>query len=508
MSGKPAAPETEAVPGEGLPSARQIILSFSKVSIGSAFTLVVLAALNKVLAVVGGPATVGLFSLLRSTENTGISLASSDGDRALVRGLSSQTERRQADEYGLSVAVLMAAVTLAQIALLLAGAEWLSLRLFGQSSEDLIRSVRLLGLPILLAVGSTWLIAVLKSRLAVGRAVLARTLGAVAGLAGAYFAARAGSAVAIVLLLVGLEGTTLLAAMAFAAGERFRPGFMSLPWPRLREHVRSYLSVAGYLLVSGILRNLIVLPVRVLFVQLAGGLAGAGLFDAAWTMTAKYLLFLLDAISTYYLPLLSAARHEVYRGQLLRRLVRVAWAVCTPAVVALIVLKPLVVEILYSRGFLPALAILRWMLIGNYFQVSAWLFSTAMLAFGDVRSAFRIDVGWLALFLVGSATSLSLLHRPEGVGLTFMMAYIGMFLATGWYAVRSYGMPVTRRMATAWSLGLVVILGASAMTWQGQTVRWLPALLWLALAGVCVAAALDPRERASVLGRLAIWRRR
>ena len=39
-----------------------------------------------------------------------------------------------------------------------------------------------------------------------------------------------------------------------------------------------------------------------------------------------------------------------------------------PLVVTTIVLKPAVVRLLYSPAFLPALEIMRWMLIGDYFM--------------------------------------------------------------------------------------------------------------------------------------------
>jgi O-antigen/teichoic acid export membrane protein len=507
--------DTPSMPeAPGLPSPSQIVASFSKVSLGSAVTLLMLAVLNKILSVVGGPPVVGLFSLLRQTENTGIAVASSDGDRALVQGISSRAGREQVASFTWSIGLFMAAVTLAEVAVLWIAAAPIAGWMFGQSitaadptaSADKIAAVRWIGVPILLAVGSTWLVAILKGRLAVGKAVLVRTLGAVAGVAGALAAARSGTAVAIVVLLIIMEAVTLLTGLAMVVSEHALPASPAPAWPQHRDNVSSYLSVAGYLLVGGILRNLVVLPIRVLFAR-EGGLTFAGYFDTAWTLTAKYLFFLLDAISTYYLPLLSAARAADHRGKLLKRLVRLAWAVSMPAVIGLIVLKPLVVQILYAADFLPSLDLLRWMLIGNYFQASAWLFSTAMLAFGDVRSAFRVDVAWFALFLAGSVVSLGGYHQVQGVGITFLVAYVGAFLVTGWYAVRRYGMPVGRRMSIAWGLGLLLVLAASVATWNDAGVAWMQVLLWVSLSGLVVLISFDPGELRSFLKDVGLRRR-
>jgi len=408
----------------------------------------------------------------------------------------------------------MAAITLAEVAVFWVAAVPIAGWMFGQSLTagdpsaiaDKVAAVRWIGAPILLAVGSTWLVAILKGRLAVGKAVVVRTLGAIAGAAAALAAARAGTAVATVVLLLVMESVTLVAGLALVISEHALPSRPAPSWPQHRANVSSYLSVAGYLLAGGILRNLVVLPIRVLFTR-EGGLTFAGYFDTAWTLTAKYLFFLLDAISTYYLPLLSAARSADFRGKLLKRLVRLAWAVSMPAVIGLIVLKPLVVQILYAADFLPSLGLLRWMLIGNYFQASAWLFSTAMLAFGDVRAAFRVDVGWFAVFLAGSAVSLAGYHQVEGVGVTFLVGYVAAFFVTGWYAVRYYDMPVGRRMAIAWCLGLLLVLSASLATWNDSVVAWLQVLLWVSLSGMVVLISFDPGELRSILQEFGLWRR-
>ncbi len=483
------------------PSPLQMVLAFSKAGLGSASTLVVMAVLTKLVAVLGGPATLGLFSLLRQAELTGIAVASSDGDKALVQGISARRDDPDAPRYIWHIGVLMLAITAAEAALLWAAAPWLCTAIFQAQTPALIWAVRLISLPVLLAVGSTWMIAILKSHLAVGPAVLVRTIGAAAGCVAAGFAARDGGPIALVTILIASEGVSLLTAWGLTRRLGALPRRPAWSWRSARDDGRAYLSVAGYLLLTGILRNLAVMVIRTLFLRDLG-LAFAGFFEAAWTVAGKSLLFLLDAIGTYYLPLLSAARQADYRPQLLRRLTRLAWAAGALAVTGLVVLKPLAVAILYSNAFLESLVMLQWMIIGIYFQACSWPFSTAMLAFGDVRAAFRVDAAWLAIFLTGSAIALAVAHRPAGVGVAYLAASIVMLASTVRVAVRRYALAASRRMLVTWVLGLGVVLGASLSTWGQSDVRWVNAFAWIGLAVLVASAALQPEERRAILDRL------
>lgn len=478
-----------------------MVLAFSKAGLGSALTLVVMALMNKVVAVLGGPATLGLFSLLRQVELTGIAVASSDGDKALVQGISARRADASGAAYVWHIGLLMAAITAAEGVLLWLAAPRLAEAIFDTRSPDVTWALRLIALPVVLAVAATWLIAILKSHLAVGRAVAVRTLGASVGVIAAVFAARSGTPTSLVGILVASEAASLLVALALTRSSAILPTRPAWSWRSARADSRAYLSVAGYLLSTGIVRNVTVLVIRTLFLR-GLGLAYAGFFEAAWTVAGKSLLFLLDAIGTYYLPLLSAARDAPQRGQLLRRLTRLAWSAGVLAVTGLMVLKPLAVTVLYAGDFLESLVMLQWMIVGIYFQASSWPFTTAMLAFGDARHVFRVDMSWLAIFLVGSAAAVAGWREPAGVGVAYLAACVVMFAATATIAVRRYALRTGPRMWLAWVLGLGVVVGAAWDSWGANQVHWASAGVWILLAGGTALIALQPEERAAILRRL------
>lgn len=487
--------------GTPLPSPFQMVLAFSQASLGSASTLVVMALLTKVLAVFGGPATLGLFSLLRQVQLTAVAVASSDGDRALVQGISAGLREGTSSRFAWTIGGLMAMIALVEAVVLWILAPALSDVLFQARSPDLVWALRLLALPVVLAVAATWLAATLKAHLAVGKAVLARTAGACAGLLTAIAVARQEGPLVLLLILAATEATAAILGYLFIRATRTLPPPSRWGLRTALPDVRAYLTVAGYLLVTGISRNFAVLFVRSAFLRTLG-IAHAGFFEAAWTVAGKSLLFLFEAIGTYYLPLLSAADDASMRLLLQRRLTRLAWAVSTLAVTGLVVLKPLAIEVLYAKEFSEAITMLQWMVIGVYFQASSWPFSTALLAFGDARLLFRVDLAWMATFSGGSALALFVQHHSEGVGVAYLVASTVTFVVLTALNARRYGFRPTSRMAGSWALGLALVLVASSTTWSSTQVSWLLAAFWIALAGLASIVGLQREERHAILSRL------
>ena len=137
------------------------------------------------------------------------------------------------------------------------------------------------------------------------------------------------------------------------------------PWER--EHVRHFFSIALTTLVTGFVGTGSVLAVRAMFVHY-GGLPAAGIFDAAWMLSMTYVMLALGSFGTYYLPTLSGVKDPAARVALIQRFLRATIMLGIPLIVGVIVFKPLLIHLLYSEEFRPALTIIRWMLIGDYLK--------------------------------------------------------------------------------------------------------------------------------------------
>jgi PST family polysaccharide transporter len=235
------------------------------------------------------------------------------------------------------------------------------------------------------------------------------------------------------------------------------------------------------------------------------GLAGAGLFAAAWGLGGQSLGLVLSSFGIYVLPTLAAAAV----GDRVRHLQDAATLVIgasLPLVVGLLAFKPLVVSLLFSAEFLPAIALLQILLIGNYLKALSWVMAAPMLATADLRPYFVIEAGWFVIF---AAIALIGIYQGLGlpiVGVAFVVAYVFHLGASAILARRRFNFTLNRRSSLLFLGGALLIAATAAATWNAQSTNWILAPPATAAACVMALFGLTPSQRGKLFALLP-WRR-
>ncbi|HEX9247628.1 MAG TPA: oligosaccharide flippase family protein, partial [bacterium] len=255
-----------------------------------------------------------------------------------------------------------------------------------------------------------------------------------------------------------------------------------------------FLRLAATMVFLGVVATAVPLALRAIVVR-RFALPGAGLFDVAWTISMNYVLLALASFTTYYIPSLSRLSEPHDRQELIHRVLRLTILLMVPLVVTTTVLKPVVVRVLYTSAFVPALDIIRWMLIGDYFRVTDWVFALTMIAYADVKTLIWTELVWGALQVGGAAFAILSLNAFQGVGANFLFVhgtYLVFILA---YVTSRRHFVLDRSTARTWLTGLGLILAASAHTWSDVEVHPLPAAAYIAAAMGFAWTILTPGER-------------
>ena len=476
---------------------RDLLRAALKTGVGSFVSLLLGAVATKVMAVVLGPGGIGLFSLLRQTQQTAVAVGSVSGQTALVQGLASRDGEQQGNFLVTVFWILAGAcgVTCAVLVLLPGGiARWVT----GRNDEATVAVFRWLALPVLLAVMGSFFAGVLNAHRAIGRVALVRVASAAALALLAYPVSRlvqSGHVVGFAWLLSASAGAALLSALAYAR----RAGWLSAladGWRRRfrNDAAKRFLSMAGTMLVTGFVGTGAQLVVRAL-VSRRFGLSGAGVFDVAWTLSMMYVMLVLSSFGTYYLPTLSATTSATARSELIQSMLRFSIVLIVPLVVAVVVLKPVVVTVLYSRQFAPSLTIIRWMLIGDYFKVISWVLGMPILAYANMRALFWSELVWNVGLLGFACLAVSAIGTISFIGFGFFFLYVGHLAFTLCYTARRHGFLPDVPTIVRWALGLAVIVAASLQTWDDQRVRPPVAVLWIGLAVACSLGTLGRSGR-------------
>jgi O-antigen/teichoic acid export membrane protein len=480
---------------------RDILKAAIKTMSGSAGFLFFGMLTIKIMAVVLGPNGVGLYSLLRQTSEFSKNLGTLGGETALVQGLASRKGKVR-DEYLLTAFWVFVLGTLLTVATLMILAPWIALWVFHRNDEQTINLVRWLALPVVLLVASSFLNGVINGFRAIGLLALIQALGAGAGALVAYpvsLLAQVGYPVAFIAMM----SVTPAVGVALGAWRALREGWLTVlrRGPRMGvdpDSLRHFVSLAGALLVTGLVATGTLLVVRSLVARYAG-LTGAGVFAAAWTLSLTYVQIILASFGTYYLPTLSQIGDPTDRVVLMQQVARFATLLSVPVVVGVVVLKPLVVTVLYSGEFAPALEIIRWMLIGDYFKVSGYVVAMPALAYADVKVFFWTELLSHLSLAVFAALALSYFGSVQGIGVGFLLVYVAL-CAYYWHYSRSrHRLRLTKEMTLPWVLGLALIVGASWYTWTDTRVAWFAAALWICVATAFSCVSLTRNEREAML---------
>lgn len=450
----------------------------------------------KIMATMLGPAGVGLFSLVRQTIVT-LSVVGNSSQTALVQGISGKSGNERAS-YIRTTAVLILVATAGCILLVLIFAGPVSQLVFGNVDSASVTLIRWMSVPVVLSNIYFYLKSMLNGFRAIGTLAVVEVLGPAVSLLLTYSVclyAGNGHAVAFVALLSSAQLVMILATLRLLCTRGWVTGLMTgvEQWIN-REALLYFVKITGSTFIAGLVSTAALLVLRSSLTRY-GGLQEAGLFDLAWTLSSNYGMILLGSFGTYYVPTLSGLTDSGQRRELILNCLNVAIRVAVPLIVAIVVLKPLIITILYTKEFLPATKLIRWMLIGDYLKVTAWVLTIPAVVSVHMRVYLVGEIFWYLGFAALSAGSILYLGRVDGVGVIFGLLYACL---CGYYYVylsRVHRLKIPRRTIGSWLGGFLIVVAASTQQWEVSVVQPAAVAAWILAALVFVWLTLESSER-------------
>jgi len=177
-----------------------------------------------------------------------------------------------------------------------------------------------------------------------------------------------------------------------------------------------------------------------------------------------YLALFLASLQSYLLPELSKIEKGAALQLALSRAFHFALMLSLPLIIGLVVFKPLVMSLLFSDEFMPALDVLRWVLLGDFVRVLGWIMSTTLIARADMKGFALAEALWSVIFV-----SLAWVLLPLGiewVGVAYLVgyiAYLGLLILRLWQV---HGARLEARRVGQWLVGLSIVIVASWLCWN------------------------------------------
>lgn len=245
-------------------------------------------------------------------------------------------------------------------------------------------------------------------------------------------------------------------------------------------------SLGGMVMLGLIATNAVQLGIRV-WIEGTYGLAVAGHYQSAWTITSLYIGFVLTALAAEFFPRISAAAdNREHLNKSVDAQVRLALLLAWPVLMWTIVLAEFVLHVLYSAEFSVASGLLRWQLVGDVLKVVGWGIAFLLLARKAKISFFVGEIAFNATYL-GAVLAIPGTKDLVGVGLAYICAYaiyVLVVLMLAWKESRFRMSILTSAIVVVF---LVLAAGAALGMQSGSTVGLVAAL---AIAGTGTLGSL------------------
>jgi len=192
---------------------------------------------------------------------------------------------------------------------------------------------------------------------------------------------------------IGIALSILLAALA-AAYVTWKEAAKLIPATSLKASqadLRELVHLGIALQVGSVLGAVSTYLIRVLILRshgddLASGLAAAGYYQAAFAVTGSLPGVIFSATSSDFYPRVAAANDENEAGLITERQIQASLLLAAPILMGLLTMGPLAVRVLYAKGFEPAVPLLDWFVWAIYFFILGWPLSFWLTARGSKRS--------------------------------------------------------------------------------------------------------------------------
>ena len=456
------------------------ILRSTSIIGGASFINIAIGVLRtKVLAVLLGPAGVGLASLYTGLMGTASTVA--------TMGLGPVGTRQIAQAYSKEDphAIMVARRALFWGTMVLAGAGGLvvwSLRsilaVYTLGNASYSGAVGWLSIGVALSVAGASQGALIQGMRRIGDIARLSVFGSIIYTAlGIGFLWRWGKAGLVAYILVGPLTSFVLGHVYVSRLPK--AGTEAVTLPELTREWKMLLHLGLAMVGAGLVQQLAQLWIRIDVARVLGA-QSLGQYQAAWTISVYYVTFVLGAMGTDYYPRLTGVIHDPKAaGRLVNEQTEVAALLSAPVFIAMMAVTPWVIHLLYAASFTPAIEILRWQVLGDVLKVPSWPLGFLILAAGDGKTYFLTETAaWLVI--AGLITGLAPTMGLQITGIAYLVNY-ALYLPLMYWLAR-------RRIGFQWSRSVLFLSGATFAICVGVDIM-VALTRWGMLVG-CLAAAV------------------
>ena len=401
------------------------------------FNILISIVKSKIIAVLLGPAGLGIISIFNSTSALIASFTNLGINVSAVKSIATLSQNEEQGRQHIIIAVVKKLVWYTGIlgflvTLLLS--PWLSKIYFGNYSYTF--SFALLGLSLLGLQVSNGQITILQGLRKVKLIALSSLIGAIFGLLFSvplyYFFGAEG----IVPALVATSMAAVFTSWYFL--KKAEIPFVKADFFIIKKEGIGIIKLGFLISLTFIFPAIIAYVVR-LFIANVGNIEDVGLYTAGFAIVGTYVGMVFSAMSTDYYPSLAeVANDNVKCTEKVNQQILVSILILAPILTILIVFIKLGIIILYSAKFLGTVKMIQWASIGVFFQAFSFCIAYLFLAKGHSKAYFWNELIPNFYILILNC-SCYYIWGLDGLGISFLIGYFMYTTQVFMVAKKMYG---------------------------------------------------------------------
>lgn len=225
----------------------------------------------------------------------------------------------------------------------------------------------------------------------------------------------------IVPFLIAVSAMSILTSWWYA--RKIPVARIIIGWKDTFREAKALFSLGLVFMATGLMGAAVLYLVRILVVRQLG-MGHVGLYQAATTLSTLYIGVILNAMGMDFYPRLTAvATDNEVCNRMVNEQTEVGLLVAVPGILATLTFAPLIIQIFYSASFIPAYEVLRWQILGIFLRVVSWPIGYVLLAKGKgtiffwtefTSNAVHVILIWIGVSYFGL----------EGTGMAFFTLYV------------------------------------------------------------------------------------
>lgn len=407
------------------------------------FNIVIKIIQSKVMAVLLGPAGIGIYTLLQSTSILIENVTSFGLKTSSVKNVANANSNGNSERVAIIICVLRRLVWITGLLgtlLTIALSPLLSQIAFGNSNYTF---------------AFIWLsVTLLFNQLNAGQLVLLQGLQKMKYLANANLT---GAVIGLITSLPlyyfwGIDGI-VPAIIGSSLVNMLRSWYFSSKVKIVKVNVSRQMTIIegkemlimGFMLsLSGLIAMGASYLLRI-YISNTSGIAQVGLYGAGFMIINTYVGLVFSAMGTDYYPRLSAvATNNTQSRQLINEQAEIAILILAPILTIFLVFINEVVILLYSTKFVEVNTMIHWAALGMFFKAASWSISILFLAKGAARIFFWNEIisnfYLLILNIIGYKYG-----GLDGLGISFLASYFIYFFQVYFITKNKYEFSFNKR---------------------------------------------------------------